>query len=1605
MKRHASINRAYRLVWNQVLDAWVAVAENARGRGKGSCRELVAVALSIATTHALASPSGGQVTAGSGSIAQSGATTTITQTSQNLSLRWDSFNTVAGETVNFVQPSASAIAVNRIFDPNGTKFFGNLNANGQVYLINPNGIIFGATAQVNVGGLVASTLDLNDADLANASRSFSGTGTGSVVNQGTLNGRYVALIGNTVRNQGTITTPNGMTALGAGSAVTLTFADTSLVKMQVDQSTLDNLAENGGLIRADGGMALLTAGAKNALLASVVNNTGVIEARSVQNVNGAIVLDGGKLGTVTNSGTLDASGKNAGETGGTVKVLGQQVDVQTGTNIDVSGDGGGGTALIGGNFHGAGPEQNATTTNVATGASINVAAIASGDGGNIAVWSDGHTTVDATLSARGGANGGNGGQVETSGKELTIGDNTRVNTLALRGMAGNWLLDPNDFTIAAVSGDITGAVLTNALQLGSVTIQTTSGAASCSGAMCTTGTPGSGDIIIDDFIGGAPGAVTPAGWTAATTLTLSAYRNITFKPIASGGSGSAGIDSSNANGASVVFRADNTGTGTGTVIYNTIDYTGAVALCAGGGCTGTFSIYYNPSSYSSPTDFSPLVLQGTLNPYMLVHLNNTSATAQNKTYDGGTGASLDTPFTLLTTTAAGTPTGATLNAGTAAFADKNAGNNKAVTFSSYSVSGSNAGQSYFLAAQPISQTANINQKTLTITGATVNNKTYDTTTTATLAAIGTLSGFIGTETVTVSGGTGTFANKNVGNGKAVTVTGVTLADGANGGLASNYSVTNPVGLTANITPASLTVTGVTANNKTYDATTAATLGGTATVAALGGDMVSVGGTGSGTFADKNVGNGKAVAVTGYTLSGADAGNYTIVQPVGVTANITAANLAVTGVTASNKVYDGTTAATLGGTATVAALGSDVVSVGGAGSGAFADKNVGTGKAVTITGYTLSGADAGNYTIVQPTGVTANITAKAVTVSGITASNKTYDGGTTATVNTAGAVFTGKIGGDTLSVTAATGTFADKNVGTGKTVTLSGTTYGGADAGNYTFTDQATASANITAKAVTVSGITASNKTYDGGTTATVNTAGAVFTGKIGGDTLSVTAATGTFADKNVGTGKTVTLSGTTYGGADAGNYTFTDQATATANITAKALTLGGITASNKVYDGTTSATLNTAGVTFTGLIGGDTVTLGGAGAGTFADKNVGSGKTITVSGYTLGGADAGNYSVGQPSGLTANITPAALSVSGITASNKTYDGSTSATVNTAGAVLTGKIGGDTVTVSATGAFADKNVGVGKTITLSSSYGGADAGNYTFTDQTSTTANITAKAVTLTAPSVTKTYDGGTGYTATAGNLTTLSGSLVGGDTVTAATIAYADKNVGTNKTVNLNSVTISDGNGGNNYSVTLAGNSTSTINQANLTVTANNASKTYDGAAYSGGNGVSYSGFVGGETSAVLGGTLAYGGTSQGAVNTGTYTISPSGLTSSNYALSFVNGALTINSSTPPAPPAPPVPPSVIPQVPLPPPVSLSPVLTVQNIAPAPGGTTGGGGMSGNGGALGNGGKSDNGSGTSSDGGRGPVAANTVLNIGGMGPTLFIMNGGMKLPDNVVSTN
>ena len=187
------------------------------------------------------------------------------------------------------------------------------------------------------------------------------------------------------------------------------------------------------------------------------------------------------------------------------------------------------------------------------------------------------------------------------------------------------------------------------------------------------------------------------------------------------------------------------------------------------------------------------------------------------------------------------------------------------------------------------------------------------------------------------------------------------------------------------------------------------------------------------------------------------------------------------------------------------------------------------------------------------------------------------------------------------------------MGTGKTVTVSAITLSdgsnGGLASNYSISAGQTTTANITAKALTVSGITASNKTYDGNTNSTTDVTSAVYTGLVSGDNF-VVAATGTFDNKNVGTGKTVSLS-SSYSGSDVSNYSVTNQASTTANITAKTLTVSGITSSDKSYDGSTSATLVTSNILYTGLVNGDSFT--GSYTGTFDNKNVGTGKTVTIS--------------------------------------------------------------------------------------------------------------------------------------------------------------------------------------------------------------------------------------------------------------------------------------------------------------------------------------------------------------------------------------------------------
>ena len=413
-----------------------------------------------------------------------------------------------------------------------------------------------------------------------------------------------------------------------------------------------------------------------------------------------------------------------------------------------------------------------------------------------------------------------------------------------------------------------------------------------------------------------------------------------------------------------------------------------------------------------------------------------------------------------------------------------------------------------------------------------------------------------------------------------------------------------------------------------------------------------------------------------------------------------------------------------------------------------------------------------------------------------------------------------------------------------------------------------------------------SRVYDGGTgfaASAFGIGGTITTGL--GETLTVTGTAGV-ASKNVGTQALSSLPTLADGPTGlASDYTLSG-GTHTGTITPAALTVGA-TGIDKVYDRTTAAV-----VTLTdNRVSGDQLTAGYT-AADFDSKNAGTGKTVSVTGIDLSGADAGNYTFNTTATTKANITAKTVTVTGFAASDKTYDGTVAATV--AGTALGGVISGDVVSLDGlTGSFADKNVGTNKTVSVSGGVlGGGDAGNYQLSSGSgSTTASITAKALALNAVSASKTYDG----TVNSAVSPTAVG-LVGGDTVSLLGQQYASKDVlGTGgSTLNVKSgYVVNDGNAGGNYTVTL-NSAAGTITPAALIVTANDAGKTFDGIAYRGGNGVSYGGFVGGESETVLGGMLSYGGTSQGAVNVGSYSIVPFGLTASNYAISFVGGVLSI---------------------------------------------------------------------------------------------------------------
>jgi len=521
-----------------------------------------AVACCFSPLLASANPVGPVVTAGQASFNTQGKLLTVTN-SPGAIINWQGFSIGAGETTRFVQQSAASAVLNRVVGGQSSSILGALQSNGRVFLINPNGIIFGAGAQIDTAGLIASTLNIMDADFLTGKLRFGQTPDAkSITNAGEIRtpagGRVLLIAPEGVTNTGIIHAPNGEVILAAGKTVELT--DSANPEVRVEVAAPEAKAMNLGKIVAESGKVgiygglVVNHGVVNANSAAVGENGKIVfratkdatlEAGSVTTANGA---SGGSVevssgGTTLVAGELQAKG-SAGS-GGDVKILGERVGVIGSASIDASGATGGGAILVGGDLQGANAAvQNAKQTYVGAETQLKADALAAGDGGKVIVWADDTTRSYGGISARGGQSSGNGGFVETSGKgglDVRSGPDVR----APAGRPGTWLLDPVDLEVVAgglfdstinsgapffaplTESSRIGVDLINAqLNFGSNVILTTTSRGTSAGAQ-------QGNITISAPIVKAAESQVGGPFIGTTSLTLQAHNDIIITPTGS----------------------------------------------------------------------------------------------------------------------------------------------------------------------------------------------------------------------------------------------------------------------------------------------------------------------------------------------------------------------------------------------------------------------------------------------------------------------------------------------------------------------------------------------------------------------------------------------------------------------------------------------------------------------------------------------------------------------------------------------------------------------------------------------------------------------------------------------------------------------------------------------------------------------------------------------------------------------------------------------------------------------------------------------------------------------------------------------------------------
>jgi filamentous hemagglutinin family protein len=404
---------------------------------------LFGISIVITTNTGNALPAGGKVISGDVNIDTNGNNMFVNQDTNKAIIDWRGFDISGNERVDFFQPNSNSITLNRITGGDISHIHGQLNANGKLFLVNSNGIVFGKNSQVNVAGLLATTSQITNNDFNTGNYKFSNTNTDAkIINNGSISIKdagFAALVSPMVANNGLINAKLSKITLGSADAFTLDMYGDKLIQFDVSKQVENGLVSNTGKILADAGIITLSAESVAGVVEDVINTSGVIEAKSVGVKDGVIILSGNKNGKVLVRGDLSAK---------SVKVLGDKVGLLNGANINT---GGAGEVLIGGNFQGKGVEQNANYTYIDKNAKINADGVNS-DGGRVIVWADKNTQFYGEISAT-GSDGKNGGFAEVSGKQNLV-FRGKVDLTAKNGNKGTLLLDPKNIIIADGGTDV-----------------------------------------------------------------------------------------------------------------------------------------------------------------------------------------------------------------------------------------------------------------------------------------------------------------------------------------------------------------------------------------------------------------------------------------------------------------------------------------------------------------------------------------------------------------------------------------------------------------------------------------------------------------------------------------------------------------------------------------------------------------------------------------------------------------------------------------------------------------------------------------------------------------------------------------------------------------------------------------------------------------------------------------------------------------------------------------------------------------------------------------------------------------------------------------------